>query len=106
MHQSEATLLILWLLFIVCVCVGVGVGGVGVWMCCSCSCSYITRAGTVMPLRREGKAAKDLELRRVKKAQKTGAERVQGSKTKALTSLVCHKLKYLGQLHNTRHDTG
>jgi len=39
-----------------------------------------------MPLKREGEAAKDLELRRIKKAQKTGAERVQGSKTKALTS--------------------
>jgi hypothetical protein len=37
-----------------------------------------------MPLRREGEAAKDLELRRVKKAQKTGAERVQGSEKQRL----------------------
>ena len=36
--------------------------------------------------RRGGGAAKELELRRNKKAQKTGAERVQGSKAKALTS--------------------
>jgi len=36
--------------------------------------------------RRVGEAAKELELRRDKKTQKTGAERVKGSKTKALTS--------------------
>jgi hypothetical protein len=35
-----------------------------------------------MPLRQEGEAAKELELRRDKKTQKIGAERVQGSKTK------------------------
>jgi len=39
-----------------------------------------------MPLRREGEVAKELELGRDKKTEKTGAERVQGSKTKALTS--------------------
>jgi len=33
-----------------------------------------------MPLRQKGEAAKELELRRDKKTQKTGAERVQGSK--------------------------
>ena len=71
--------------------------------CCSC---YITRAGTAMPLRREGEAAKELELRRDKSTQKAGAERVQGSKTEALTSLVCHRLKYSGRAHNTGHDTG
>jgi len=37
-----------------------------------------------MPLRREGEAAKELELRRDKKTKKTGAERVQGSKTEKL----------------------
>jgi hypothetical protein len=46
-----------------------------------------------MPLRREGEAAKELKLRRDKKTQKAGAERVQGSKTKkksktALTGCV------------------
>jgi len=39
-----------------------------------------------MPLRREGEAAKEQELRRDKKTKKTGAERVQGSNIKALTS--------------------
>jgi len=39
-----------------------------------------------MPLRRKGEAAKELELRKNKKTKKTGAERVQGSKIKALTS--------------------
>jgi len=41
-----------------------------------CCCCYITRAGTAIPLRREWEAAKELELRRNKKTQKTGAERV------------------------------
>jgi len=59
-----------------------------------------------MPLRREREAAKYLELRRIKKAQKTGAERVQGSETKALTSEVCHRLKYSGRALNTGHNTG
>ena len=34
----------------------------------------ITCAGTAVPLRREGEAAKEVELRRNKKAQKTGLD--------------------------------
>jgi len=51
-----------------------------------CCCCNIMHVSTAMPLRREGEAAKELELRRGKNTQKTGAERVQGSNTKALTS--------------------
>jgi len=51
-----------------------------------CCCCYITRVGTALPSRLEREAANELELRRDKKTQKTGAQRVQGSKTKALTS--------------------
>ena len=48
--------------------------------CCCCCCCYITRAGTAMALRREGEAAKKLELRRDRKTQKTAADRMVGDR--------------------------